>query len=38
MAVFKNKERGTWTAKFYYTDWTGRKKQKKREEKRGVSN
>lgn len=31
MAVFKNKERGTWTAKFYYTDWTGKRKQKKKE-------
>lgn len=30
MAVFKN-NRGTWTAKFYYTDWTGEKKQKKKE-------
>ena len=31
MAVFKNKERSTWTAKFYYTEWTGKRKQKKKE-------
>ena len=30
MAVFKN-ERGTWTCKCYYTDWTGKRKQKKKE-------
>ena len=30
MSVFKN-ERGTWTAKFYYKDWTGQKRQKKKE-------
>ncbi len=30
MAVFKN-ERGTWNCKFYYTDWTGKRKQKKKE-------
>lgn len=30
MAAFKN-NRGTWTAKFYYTDWTGKRKQKKKE-------
>lgn len=30
MAVFKNK-RGSWTSKFYYTDWTGKRKQKKKE-------
>ncbi len=30
MAVFKN-ERGTWNCKFYYTDWTGTRKQKKKE-------
>ncbi len=31
MAVFKNNKRGTWTCKFYYTDWTGKRKQKKKE-------
>ena len=31
MTAFKNKERGTWTAKFYFTDWTGKRKQKKKE-------
>lgn len=30
MSAFKN-DRGTWTAKFYYTDWTGKRKQKKKE-------
>lgn len=30
MAVFKN-QRGGWTSKFYFTDWTGQKKQKKKE-------
>ncbi len=30
MATFKNK-RGSWTCKFYYTDWTGKRKQKKKE-------
>lgn len=30
MAVFKN-NRGTWTCKCYYTDWTGKRKQKKKE-------
>lgn len=30
MSVFKN-NRGTWNFKCYYTDWTGAKKQKKKE-------
>lgn len=30
MAAFKN-ERGTWSVKFRYTDWTGKRKQKKKE-------
>ena len=28
MPIYKDKERGTWYAKFNYTDWTGNKKQK----------
>lgn len=28
MGVYKDIERGTWYCKFYYTDWTGAKKQK----------
>lgn len=34
MAVFKknqNDPKSTWIAKFYYTDWTGKKRQKKKE-------
>lgn len=31
MPAFKNNQRGTWYCKFYYTDWTGTKKQKKKE-------
>ena len=27
---YKN-ERGSWSVKFYYTDWTGKRKQKKKE-------
>ena len=30
MSAFKN-DRGSWTAKFYYTDWTGKRRQKKKE-------
>ncbi len=30
MSTFKNK-RGSWTCKFYYTDWTGKRRQKKKE-------
>ena len=30
MSAYKN-ERGTWNVKFYYTDWTGKRKQKKKE-------
>ena len=30
MPVYKDNERGTWTARFYYTDWTGQRKQKKK--------
>lgn len=31
MPAFKNTQRGTWYCKFYYTDWTGTRKQKKKE-------
>ncbi|ACO84363.1 site-specific integrase [Clostridium botulinum] len=31
MAVYKNEERGTYFCTFYYTDWTGKKKRKKKE-------
>ena len=30
MPAYKN-ERGTWNVKFYFTDWTGKRKQKKKE-------
>ena len=30
MPVYKDDKRGTWTARFYYTDWTGQRKQKKK--------
>ncbi len=30
MAAFKDKERGTWFCKFYYTEYTGERKQKKK--------
>ena len=30
MAVKKN-SKGTWYTKFYYTDWNGKRKQKKKE-------
>ena len=30
MSAYKN-ERGTWNVKFYYTDWTGKRKQKNKE-------
>lgn len=30
MTAFKDKERGTWFCKFYYTEYTGEKKQKKK--------
>ena len=30
MPAYKN-ERGSWNVKFYYTDWTGKRKQKKKE-------
>lgn len=30
MAVYQDKERKTWYCKFYYTDYTGEKKQKKK--------
>ena len=30
MSAYKN-ERGTWNVKFYYTDWTGKRKHKKKE-------
>ena len=31
MPVYKNEKTGSWFCKFYYTDWTGSKKQKKKE-------
>lgn len=31
MSVFKDEVKGTWTAKFRYTDWKGIRKQKKKE-------
>lgn len=31
MPTYKDKERGTWYCSFYYTDWTGKKKKKKKE-------
>lgn len=31
MPVYKNKEKGTYYCAFYYTDWTGAKKKKKKE-------
>lgn len=30
MPVYKDKKRGTWYASFYYTDWTGIRKKKKK--------
>ena len=31
MAVYQDKERKTWYCKFYYTDYNGEKKQRKKE-------
>ena len=31
MPVYKNEKAGSWFCKFYYTDWTGNRKQKKKE-------
>lgn len=31
MPVYKDEKRGTWYTSFYYTDWTGNKKKKKKE-------
>ncbi len=31
MPVYKNEERNTWYTSFYYTDWTGQRKRKKKE-------
>ena len=31
MPVYKHKSRDSWYCSFYYTDWTGRKKRKKKE-------
>lgn len=31
MPTYKDKKRGTWYCSFYYTDWTGAKKRKKKE-------
>ncbi len=31
MPTYKNQERGTWYCKFNYVDWTGKRKQKKKE-------
>ena len=30
MPTYKDKERGTWYASFYYTDWQGRRRLKKK--------
>lgn len=30
MPAYKDKERGTWYASFYYTDWKGERKLKKK--------
>ncbi|MBR6902609.1 MAG: site-specific integrase [Clostridia bacterium] len=31
MPAYKNEQRGTWYCKFYYEDWQGKRKQKKKE-------
>lgn len=31
MPVYKNEEKGTWYCKFYYKDWQGNRRQKKKE-------
>ncbi|HHU17203.1 MAG TPA: site-specific integrase [Clostridiales bacterium] len=31
MPVYKDEKRNTWYASFYYTDWTGKRKKKKKE-------
>lgn len=31
MSVYKNEKRGTYFCSFYYTDWTGKRKRKKKE-------
>jgi hypothetical protein len=31
MPVYKNEDRSTWYTSFYYTDWTGQRKRKKKE-------
>lgn len=31
MPTYKNKDRGTWYCAFYYQDWTGKRKKKKKE-------
>ena len=31
MPSYKNKDRGTWYCAFYYQDWTGKRKKKKKE-------
>lgn len=31
MPVYKNEEKNTWYTSFYYTDWTGQRKRKKKE-------
>lgn len=30
MPAYKDEERNTWYVRFYYTDWTGQRKQKKK--------
>ena len=30
MPVYKDEQRGTWYVKFYYIDWMGNRKQKKK--------
>ncbi|OPJ60469.1 tyrosine-type recombinase/integrase [Clostridium chromiireducens] len=31
MPIYKDEKRGTWYCSFYYTDWTGKRKKKKKE-------
>ena len=31
MPVYKNEDKGTWYCSFYYTDWQGNRKKKKKE-------
>lgn len=31
MPIYRNKQRNSWYCSFYYTDWTGKRKRKKKE-------